>query len=239
MSRNTQPTLADLTMQFVNRPIEAAAIEAEAGALGEVEPHEVAVGFRCDPRLAWQEGLSVLAAIGLKDAAKSVGAPAEWAAVVIRHESVATQPFALAAYPQRVRDLTALLQAPDLSKLQPYGESRPASAALRSWAVKQFEKGTCPQVLQAIGILRAAHDFEHAEKLLNELRDKVPEQWQAAFSNEEAALLWQRGSVEKAAEIWANLPENAAVLFNRGTFSQPIHGGPNPSQKGGRPTSRK
>jgi tetratricopeptide (TPR) repeat protein len=218
MSLNTQsqPSLADLMMRFVSRPIDAASIEAEAGALGEVEPHEVAVGFRADPRLAWQEGVSVLTALGLKDFAKPAVAPSEWAAVVVRHESIAAQPFALGAYPQRVRDLTALLQAPDLANLRQIEENRPVSEALRLWAVKLIEKGNLAHSLQAIGVLRAAHDFDFAEKQLNELRGKVSGQWQTVLANEEAALLWQRGAAEKAAEIWSALPDSPAVFFNRG-----------------------
>ena len=214
--RMTPPTLADLTMRFVNRPIDAASIEAEAGALGDVEPHEVSVGFRADPRLAWQEGLAVLAATGLRDTGKPLTAPSEWSAVVVRHESIATQPFAIGNYPQRVRDLTALLQAKDLSQLRPIGDTRMVSPSLRSWAAKQAEKAQFPQALQAAGILRSAHDFEQAEKVLNDLRDNVPEQWKTAFANEEATLMWQMGSVDKAAAIWDQLPENPAVLFNRG-----------------------
>jgi len=219
MSRNTQsvpPSLADLTLRFVNRPIDAAAIEAEAGALGEVEPHEVAVGFRADPRLAWQEGLSALEAFELKGSAKPVAAPSEWAGIVVRHESAATQPFALASYPQRVRDLSMLLQADDLAKLKPAAEARPASPALVNWADKQIEWGAFPNALQAVAVLRAAHDYERAAQALNKLADKVPEAWRAAFANEEAALLWQQGSIEKAAAIWAELPESPVVLFNRG-----------------------
>src|SRR5271170_2487291 len=101
MSSNTQsapPTLADLTLRFVNRPIDAASIEAEAGALGEVEPHEVAVGFRADPRLAWNEGLAVLDALGLSESIKA-SAPADWAVVVVRHDAASAQPFAIAGYP--------------------------------------------------------------------------------------------------------------------------------------------
>jgi tetratricopeptide (TPR) repeat protein len=212
----SQPSLADLMLRFVNRPVEPASIEAEAGALGEVEPHEVAVGFRADPRLAWQEGLAVLDVFGMRESVKSITAPSEWAAVVVRQEAVATQPFALASYPQRVRDLTALLQAQDLTKLRPSGENRSATPALKNWAARQAAKGTFAGSLLAAAVLRAAHDFEQAERLLNDLRGKMTEKEQAAFANEEAALLWQRGKVEKAAEIWERLPESPAVMFNRG-----------------------
>ena len=64
--------------------------------------------------------------------------------------------------------------------------------------------------------LRAAGDFEQAESILNDLRKQVPHSHETALRNEEAALLWQRGKLEKAAEIWSQLPDSPAVLFNRG-----------------------
>jgi tetratricopeptide (TPR) repeat protein len=208
------PTLADLMLRFVNRPVDAASIEAEASALGEVEPHEVAVGFRTDPRLAWNEGLAALAAFGLKDA--KAAAPTEWAAIVVRHDPAACQPFALAGYPQRVRDLTALLQTRDLTRLRPSGESQEASAHLRSWAIKQVAKKEPALALLAAAVLRAAQDLEQAEATLNGLRGQLPAEFQALFGNEEAALLWQKGAADRAVAIWDKLPDSPTVFFNRG-----------------------
>lgn len=214
-TNKTAPSLAELTMRFVNRPIDASAIESEADALGEVVPHEVSVGFRADPRLAWQEGLGVLDAFGLKGEMKAA-APAEWAGIVVRQDAAAAQPFALGNYPQRVRELATLLQTADLSKLLTAAESRPASPALRGWAAKQAATGSPANALLAAAVLRAAGDLEQAETTLNVLRAAAPASWQAAVRNEEAALLWQQGQFEKAAAIWDALDENPAVLFNRG-----------------------
>jgi hypothetical protein len=212
----TPPNLAELTMRYMNRPVDAAEIAIEAGALGEVEPHEVAVGFRADPRLAWREGLAVAAMYGLKEELNTVASPSEWAGVVVRDEPVAAQPFALAGYPQRVRDLTSLLQATDLTKLLPTGASRPAAPALRSWAAKQLAQGNTAHALVAAAILRAASDFDQAETILNDIRSRVPAAQVNAFRNEEAALNWQKGLCDKAATIWNELPESPAVMFNRG-----------------------
>lgn len=209
----TAPSLAELTMRFVNRPIDAAALEADA--LGEVEPHEVSVGFRADPRLAWQEGLAALEVFGLRGELKA-GAPTEWAGIVVRHDAAAAQPLALGGYPQRVRELATLLQAADLAKLLPAAESRPASPALRSWAAKQAATGAPANALLAAAVLRAAGDFEQAEAALNALRATAPAGWRSAVENEAAALLWQQGRFEKAAAVWDSLDENPAVLFNRG-----------------------
>ncbi len=202
-------------IRYVNRPVDAASIEAEAGALGEVEPHEVAVGFRTDPRLAWNEGLAAVGSFGQKSL-KNAPAPADWAAVVVRHDSVASQPLALASYPQRVRDLTALLQSKDLTKLRPSGESRPASSSLSSWAGKQAAKNDPALTLLAAAVLRAAGDLEQAESLLNGVRSQVSEELRPALVNEEAALLWSKSDAAGAAALWESLPESPVVLFNRG-----------------------
>ncbi len=65
------PNLADLMVRFVSRPIDAATLDAQTAAYGEVEPHEVAVGFRADPRLAWNEGLAVYATLGISETLKA------------------------------------------------------------------------------------------------------------------------------------------------------------------------
>jgi predicted Zn-dependent protease len=44
----------------------------------------------------------------------------------------------------------------------------------------------------------------------------VPAAWRAAWTNETAALAWQRGRVEDAVRLWTALPESVPVLFNRG-----------------------
>ena len=201
-SPKTIPTLNDLLVGFVNRNVDAAAIEAEAGALGEVEPHEVAVGFRVDPALAWREGLGAL------EDSNHVAPPAEWSAVVVRQDAVAAQPFALASYPQRVRDLTALLQATDPSSFRRRNESRPASVSLKNWAAKQAATGEQSNHLLAAAVLRAAHDFDAAEHILDRA--------DAGADNERAALLWQRGEWEQAAAIWERMPASTVVWFNRG-----------------------
>ena len=211
----TPPNLTELMVRFMNRPIDTTTIEAEAGAFGDVEPHEVSVGFRADPRLAWNEGLAVLAALGSKENSPTV-APSGWAAIVVRQEAVPTQPFALASYPQLVRNLTALIQTKDLTKLRPNGEGRAANPSVRSWAAKEVEKGAPIQALLAAAVLRASHDFEQAEIVLDGMRDKVPETFRHAFINEEAALRWQQGEADKALALWESLPESPATLFNRG-----------------------
>src|SRR5436189_5543522 len=100
---SSPPSIADLTASFLRRTEDAETLSAAADALGDVEPHEVSVGYRAEPRLAWHESLEVLAPFGLK--ADPIPAPAEWGSLVARQEGLAALPFALGNYPQRARNL--------------------------------------------------------------------------------------------------------------------------------------
>lgn len=204
----TPPSLNELLVAYVNRPVDAASIEAEAGALGEVEPHEVAVGFRVDPRLAWREGSSALEMFGLP--VPKATAPTEWGALVVRHEAIAAQPYAIGNYPQRVRDLTGLLQAKDLGAFRPKNEAHAASTALRNWASKQASGDDQPSRLLAAAVLRTAGDYSAATSTLDQA-EKTD-----CANNERAALLWQHGEWEQAAAIWDKLPDSTIAWFNRG-----------------------
>src|SRR5262249_15666139 len=112
--------------------------------------------------------------------------------------------------PQQVRDLNLLLQSKDFSELPSTGaEEAPASTGLRNWANQHVRKGTFPQALIGCALLRAGGDYEAAAAALSGLRGSTPAQCRAA-------LLGGRGERQQAAKLWAGLPENSAVLFNRG-----------------------
>jgi hypothetical protein len=210
-----QPTIAELTANMLNHTTDAATLETALDALGAVEPHEVAVGFRAEPRLAWQEALAVLAAFG--HAAVSIPAPADWGRLVVRQEAVAAVPFALGNYPQRVRDLGTLLAAQDLRTLLPTNvETEAASNGLVQWGTPFIEHGTLPQALVAAANYRAANDFDRAATTLADLADRVPSAWQPVLANEQAALLWQRGQFAEALAAWERQADSAVVSFNRG-----------------------
>src|SRR6476469_1522164 len=49
-----QPSLEDLMVRFLAARSDAASAAVEPSE-GEVEPHEVAAGFRVDPRAAWTD----------------------------------------------------------------------------------------------------------------------------------------------------------------------------------------
>jgi hypothetical protein len=208
------PSIAELTVRLLARTDAADALAAVA--ISEVEPHEVAVALRTEPRQAWQEGLAAARSC-VASAPTDVSQPGEWASLIVRRGPVHSLPFAFCNFPQQVRDLNPLLQSKDLSELPSAGaEGGPASTGLRNWANQHIRKGTFPQALIGCALLRAAGDYDSAAAALSGLRGCAPAEWQAALTNEEAALLWERGEREQAARLWAGLPENTAVLFNRG-----------------------
>jgi len=209
------PTIAELTATFLRRTQDAETLTAAADALGDVQPHEVTVGYRAEPRLAWQESLQVLTAFGRK--IDSIPAPAEWGGLVARQDGVSALPFALANYPQRVRDLGNLLQAGDLGQLlsKPTAHSQVTSGLLR-WGTRHLESGELPHVLIVAAAYRASGDFDRAAETLKQLKATVAAEWQPVLANEEAALLWHRGEYQAAADLWASLPDSVPVRFNRG-----------------------
>jgi hypothetical protein len=209
------PTIAELTAGFLSRTADAETVLAAAEALGDVEPHEVAVGYRAEPRLAWQESLGVLAAFGLP--APAIPAPGEWGGLVARQDGTAALPFALANYPQRVRDLGTLLGTSDLGTLLPSSiESASVSTGLLKWGTRHIQAGDLPQALMAAANYRAARDFDRAAETLTGLKSKVTAEWQPVVANEEAALVWHRGDYTTADRLWTAMPDSVPVRFNRG-----------------------
>lgn len=203
MTRNTansfvQPSLEDLMVRFLASHSDAAATAVEFGE-GDVEPHEVATGFRVDPWAAWNDATSQIIAA-------SVPLPPDWATLVNQPAGAFAVPMALGNFPQRVRDLHPLLTKFEPTELRPSGSQTPMAgfAALRSWIIKN----AASQPLISGGLARAIGDFETAEKLLNS-NDPLA-------ANERAALLWQRGRCGEALAAWNAMPESPAVLFNRG-----------------------
>jgi tetratricopeptide (TPR) repeat protein len=214
-SPSVPPTIAALTAGFLSRTDDAETLAAAAAALGDVEPHEVSVGYRAEPRLAWQESHEVLAAFGRT--ASPIPAPGEWGGLVARQEGTAALPFALANYPQRVRDLGSLLQTADLGTLLPQAvEAAPVSTGLLKWGTRHVQAGDLPHALIAAANYRAARDFDRAADTLAAVKAAAGADWQPVVANEEAALLWHRGEYQKAADLWATLPDSVPVRFNRG-----------------------
>jgi len=202
-----QPSLEDLMVRFL-----ASRSDASAGAVehveGDVEPHDVAAGFRVDPRAAWTDANDTLTA-ARPDQTKGPALsalPTEWATLVAQPSAAFAVAMAAGNFPQRVKDLQPLLTKFDPAELRPNGTQTPTPgfAGLRAWAAKQAK--TNP--LLAAGIARVLGDFDLAEERLAEAG--------VEGENEGAALLWHRGRCAEALDAWQAMPETPAVLFNRG-----------------------
>lgn len=197
-----QPSLEELTLRFlVHRSDAPWAVGPDES---EVEPYEVATGFRVDPRQAWADALAAVP--GLTDATGSprIAPPPQWGSLVSQLPSHPAVPWAVGNFPQRVRDLEPLLTRFDPAGLRPT-EGLPAVlpdfAELRSWVLRQ----AALQPVLAGGLARLLGDFDLAATLLPTDAD-----------NERAALLWQSGRHDEALVRWQAATETPAVTFNRG-----------------------
>ena len=212
MPDSKQPRISDLTARLLGHTVDAETLASAADAFGEVQPHEVSVGFRADPRVAWKESLEVLDAFGLP--VPQISVPADWGALVVKHDNLFALPFALANYPQRVRELGTLQQAKELSSLLgETNESSSASSGLTKWAARLTENTDAINMLVAAANFRAAGDHERAEQSLPK---RIPAELQIVLGNERAALLWHKGDYAAADAAWAKLPDTVPVRFNRG-----------------------
>ena len=218
MARNTppnpfgQPTLEDLMVRFLaSRSDAASAVESGEG---EVEPHEVAAGFRVDPRAAWTDATSILNPGVHTPGSPVVQLPPDWAALVNQPAPAFAVALAAGNFPQRVRDLQPLLAKFDPAQLRPSGSQSPTPglAGLRNW----IAKNAAAQPVLAAGLARLVGDFDTAEKLLPAKQDREASAASELDANERAALLWHRGRCDEALAAWSAMPETPAVLFNRG-----------------------
>lgn len=210
------PSLQELTKRFLASRSDADGSAVESGAGGEVEPHEVAAGFRTDPRTAWADAL---AALPRTDAAALPGAiPADWAGMVNQPVAVHALPFALGSFPQRVKDLHPLLTAAKLSDLAPKAGSLPISglSGIRSHVTQLASKHQSETMLRAAGLARSIGDLAMAEEVLTNAEPLKGTEFRSAWENERAALLWSQGRCEAALAAWEAMPETAASVFNRG-----------------------
>lgn len=207
MTRNTanascQPTLDDLMVRFLASRSDAAAAAVEP-AEGEVVPHEVATGFRVDPRAAWTDATTAIDPGAQSPGMPVVPLPNDWATVVNQLGTAFAVPMAAGNYPQQVRDLHPLLTKFAVDELRPNGSQLPfpGLAGLRAWITKH----AATQPVLASGLARLIGDFDTAERLLPP--DAI---------NERAALLWQRGFSEEALAEWNRMPDSPNSQFNRG-----------------------
>lgn len=200
---NAQPTIEALMMRFLASRSDAAAAAVETGE-SEVEPYEVAAGFRVDPRAAWLDATAPVT-FGGNAPPPAAQIPTEWASLVGQPAAAFAVPMAAGNFPQRVKDLQPLLTKFNPAELRPSGSQAalPGFAGLRTWIAKNGASN--PRV--AAGIARTLGDFDTAEKLLSGA---------SGAENDQAALLWQQGKCAEALAAWDSAAEAPAVLFNRG-----------------------
>jgi hypothetical protein len=209
------PPLSDLLARYLEHQTSAHQEGLGlADPTGEVVPFDAVPVQPVEPRLAWEEARDVLRYFP-GGAAGSLAAPPEWPALVAAHEPEVALSFCLGNFPQMVRHLPALLEAP-----HPPAPGRAARTAggpsPAEWAEELARAASPPQALLAAGVLRLARQFEAAEGLLRRQPPDLPAPWGDVRANEEAALAWHRGAAAEAAALWQAQAESVPVLFNRG-----------------------
>lgn len=209
-----QPTISELTAQVVTKMEDAEMVASALDELGQVEPHEMTVGLRTDPRTAWTQSIE---ALGTAVDQLKVTAPSDWGRLIVRQNAVAALPFAIGNYPQRVRELGTLIQTNDLSKLlEQSKQDSDVSKNLGQWCEKHIESGKMPQAMIAAALYRVSGDLETASRTLEVLVKTAPFEWTTTLENERAALLWETGRHAQARAMWESLPDTNPVMFNRG-----------------------
>ena len=103
-----QPTIEALMVRFLATRSDAASAAVETGE-SEVEPHEVAAGFRVDPRAAWLDATAQIT-LGGNAPPSAVQLPTDWASLVAQPAAAFAVPMAAGHFPQRVKDLQPLLR---------------------------------------------------------------------------------------------------------------------------------
>lgn len=206
-----QPSLSDLMTRFLANRSDAAPAAAVESAESEVELYEVASGFRVDVRGTWLDATAVL-----QSAPGSL--PPDWAGLVSQPAAAFAVPMAAGNFPQRVKDLHPLLTRFNPAELRPSSEQGPAPGlnGLRTWMAREVKKRQPAATLLAAGVGRAVGEFEWADEVLADAEVFCAGEFRAAWENERAALLWQRGDCEAALAAWAAMSETSAALFNRG-----------------------
>jgi hypothetical protein len=203
-----QPSLADLMASFLACRSDAAAAAVEPTG-SEVEPHEVAAGFRVEPRTAWADATLATA---------PAATPTEWATLVGLPVAVYAVPMAAGNFPQRVKDVSPLLARFDPATLRPSAGSFPAPglSGLRTWVVREAKKRTAASALLAAGVARAAGELDWAAELLADAEALCTGDDRGRWENERAALAWHRGDAADALALWEAMADAPAVRFNRG-----------------------
>lgn len=191
-----QPTLAELT----DRLLQARQADPVHADEPEVEPYEVLNGFKTDARTAYTDATLALKLFGAKT---PPALPPEWAAYANLPATCPAVPLAVGEFPQKVRDLAALIAAADLTAFRPQAaESLTGFSALRSWIHKNR---TSDLKVLADGIARGLGDARTDAAAATPME-----------RNELAADAWKAGDCDRAVQLWQQLPDSAVRSFNLG-----------------------
>lgn len=206
------PPLTELLSRFLDRRAAAARDGLAPRPPDLVEPFDAVPARPVDPSLAWDEGLEALRLLAPDANLSELRPPPAWPELVAGRESVAAVAFCAGNYPQLLREVTPLLQTPRPSQLARAAGAQCDADTLGDWAAAQSGAG----LVLALGVLRLAGDLDAARRFASRHAAAVPQDWRGAWQNELAALAWDAGDADAAANAWRSLPESAPVLFNRG-----------------------
>ncbi len=197
----TPPSIASLTADFLTTQTEFSDIN-----FSEVDAYNVSAGLRADPKQAWA------------DAQASVGVsvsntPTEWATFVWWHETAYAIPMAAGEYPQRLRELGALLSEKNLKAL-PTPRASALPAGMQRW-IEKAKMGSFDQMVMAAALLRSAGEYDRSHEFLDmaEAKDATKTE---VIANERATLHWFANERSEALALWSKLGSNPAAQFNQG-----------------------
>jgi tetratricopeptide (TPR) repeat protein len=205
------PDLTRLLAQYLKR--EAGSVQASVCLPGEVVPHEASVAQPVDPRLAQEGAGSVFRYYQPEFRTLGVQFSPEWQSLVANVEPQLDVPFAAGNFPQLVRDLQSLFRGNASAGRNSNPAGGPPAMSLMNWVASQQEP--LGQLLAA-GLLRLGRYFAQADETLARVERGPPPELLPALTNERAALAWQRGETEEAAELWTQQSSAVPSLFNRG-----------------------
>jgi len=81
-----QPDLSDLFARYLHGQMSMQEAGFAVAKTGDVVPFEAAPTQPADPKLAWEESLTVLSFYSFKGKARSLKAPPDWSALVASQE---------------------------------------------------------------------------------------------------------------------------------------------------------
>jgi hypothetical protein len=185
---NAPPTIEALMVRFLANRSDAvpAAVEHEGA---DVEPYEVAAGFRVDSRAAWLDATAHTT--GGHAPSPALAQPPEWGTLVSQPAAAFALPMAAGHFPQRVKDLHPLLAKFDPNEMRPSSAppALPGFSSLRKWVASNAGTPVAAGVARMLGDLPADGD---------------------------ATSLWLKGECAKAQAAWDAQPDSPAAHFNRG-----------------------